>query len=64
MVATVQAYRKGPVSKASDVPNANWNDDNSQVNFNSNDPDNVNDNARLRSAGEGFFTPVSYHFAL
>jgi hypothetical protein len=47
----VQASRTGPV-KNSDVPNANWNGD--QVNFDANDPGNVNDKARFRSAGEGF----------
>ncbi len=52
-VATADINQKNPV-KNSNVPNANFNPNNRKVNFNWNNHDNVNDNARFRSSDEGF----------
>jgi len=51
---------------ASQIPNANWNDD--QVNFDDDHPQNRNDNARFRSSGVGLcalhgFQPSAEHSA-
>ena len=52
-VATAVSIRQA-WSENSNVPNANFNPNNRKVNFNANNPDNVNDNARFRSSDEGF----------